>query len=199
VACAALWRAAEKASGSIGPTLPALVTGSLAVLLGFRVLVLADVYRRPGWARVATPAGSVWLTEPVAWTTSLALQDLARRPLPTRTLAGFPEGGFFHYVLGLKNPLPADQFFPGRFDRSGEGELVRRLEQVPPDAVVLVNVHAVGEGARAFGKDYLVELGSVIERDFRFASAYGPGARPGARIGDPSFFIEVRVPAAGRP
>ncbi|HKF45372.1 MAG TPA: hypothetical protein VKG01_19925 [Thermoanaerobaculia bacterium] len=199
VTCGALWRAAEKARDSVGPVSPALATGSLAVLLGFRVLVLADVYRRPGWTNVATPAGSVRLAEPVAWTTSLALQDLAGRNLPRRTLAGFPEGGFFHYVLNLKNPLPADQFFPGRFDRAGEEEIVRRLESDPPDAVVLVNVLAVGEGATAFGKDYNVELGAAIERDFRVARAFGPGARPGARIGDPGFFIEVRVPAGGRP
>src|SRR5215471_18321166 len=199
VTCGALWRAAEKARDSVGPVSPARATGSLAVLLGFRVLVLADVYRRPGWTNVATPAGSVRLAEPVAWTTSLALQDLAGRNLPRRTLAGFPEGGFFHYVLNLKNPLPADQFFPGRFDRAGEEEIVRRLESDPPDAVVLVNVLAVGEGATAFGKDYNVELGAAIERDFRVARAFGPGARPGARIGDPGFFIEVRVPAGGRP
>jgi hypothetical protein len=30
----------------------------------------------------------------------------------------------------------------------------------------------------------------------RVAAIYGPGARDEARVGDPGFFVEVRVPAA---
>ncbi|HKA36290.1 MAG TPA: hypothetical protein VKH43_05685 [Thermoanaerobaculia bacterium] len=195
VACVALWRLAEEASGQVGAALPRLTTGALAILLAFRALVLFDIYRGPGWSRIATSAGSLWLPEPVAWTTARALDDLGKRRRPAGTLAGFPEGGFFNYVLDLKNPLPAEQFFPGRFDRAGEADIVRRLEGNPPDALVLINVLAVGEGATAFGKDYLVELGEAIQRDFPVAASYGPGARPGARIGDPGFFIEIRTPA----
>jgi hypothetical protein len=74
-----------------------------------------------------------------------------------------------------------------------------RLEQDPPDAVVLINVVAVGEGIRAFGKDYLVKLAAVIEHRFRVVAAFGPGAQPSASIGDAQFFIEVRVPTAPAP
>ena len=63
---------------------------------------------------------------------------------------------------------------------------------------MIVNVVAVGEGIRAFGKDYLVKLAAVLEQHFRVAAAFGPGAQPSAAIGDPQFFIEVRVPAAPR-
>jgi hypothetical protein len=200
LACAWLWRAADTRARAIGETLPRLVTGALAVLLVFRLLVLADAYRRAGWTRVDTPAGSLVLPEPVASTTRLALDDLDRRLPPRGKLAGFPEAGFFNYVLGRDNPLSLEQFFPGHLnDNEGELGVARQLEKDPPDAVVLINVVAVGEGIRAFGKDYLVKLAAVIERRFRVAAAFGPGAGPTAAIGDPQFFIEVRVPAGSPP
>ena len=199
MACAGLWRAAERGALPIGPALPALVSGSLAILLAFRVLALTQAFRGRPWTRVSTPVGSVLLPEPIAWTSRLALEDLAKRPLSRKTLAGFPEAGFFNYVLNLENPLPAEQFFPGRFDRAGEAEIVRLLEANPPDAVVLINVLAVGEGARAFGKDYLADLDRTIHRDFVVAASFGPGARPEERVGDPDFFIEIRVPARRGP
>ena len=139
------------------------------------------------------------LPEPVASTTLLALEDLDRRLPPRGKLAGFPEAGFFNYVLGRDNPLSLEQFFPGHLNDEGELGVASRLEQDPPDAVVLINVVAVGEGIRAFGKDYLVKLAAVIERRFRVAAAFGPGAQPSASIGDPQFFIEVRVPVGSPP
>ena len=162
---------------------------------------LADLYRGSAWSPVVTPAGGVHLTEPIAATTNLALADLTRRLRPGGTLVGFPEGGFFNYVLGQRTPLREEQFFPGRLDAAAERRVARRLEEEPPDAILLANVHAVGEGARAFGKDYLLELAAVLERRFRVVAAFGPGAGPTAAIGDPQFFIEVRVPAPapGRP
>ena len=195
VAGLAFLRLADHAAVFLGPALPRLAAAALAVFLLARIAALADLYRGPAWSPVATPAGRVRLTEPIAATTNLALADLARRLRPGGTLVGFPEGGFFNYVLGQRTPLREEQFFPGRLDAAAERRVARRLEEEPPDAILLANVHAVGEGARAFGKDYLVELASVLERRFRVVAAFGPGAGPTAAIGDPQFFIEVRVPA----
>jgi hypothetical protein len=196
LATIAIGRLTDRASVSLGPSLPRLASVALAVFLLFRLAALADLYRRVPWNPVATPAGVVRLPEPIASTTQFALADLERRVRPAGTLVGFPEGGFFNYVLGRRTPLREEQFFPGRLDAETEGRVARLLEERPPDAVVLFNVHAVGEGARDFGKDYLQELGGVVQRRFRVAAAFGPGAAPGAAIGDPQFFIEVRVPVA---
>ena len=195
VATVAAFRLAQRASASLGPSLPSLVAAALAVFLFFRLAALTDLYRRPNWSPVATQAGTVRLLEPIASTTALALADLARRARPGGTLVGFPEGGFFNYVLEQRSPLREEQFFPDRLDAEAQRRAARLLEERPPDAVLMLNVHAVGEGARAFGKDYLTELAAVVERRFRVAAAFGPGAAPGAAIGDPQFFIEVRVPA----
>ncbi len=194
VACAGLWRAGQKWSPQIGEDLPGLLSAALSLLLCSRILVMAGYYRGPGWARVATPAGDLTLSEPIARTTRLALQDLERSLSPRARFTGFPEAGFFNYVLGKSNPLSFEQFFPGCLDEAGQTRAIAELERDPPEAIVLINALAVGEGARAFGKDYSRRLGQAIDRDFSFAASYGPGARPQERIGDPGFFIEIRVP-----
>jgi len=41
-----------------------------------------------------------------------------------------------------------------------------------------------------------VRLDAAIRSRTRAVAVYGPGAREAARIGDPGFFVEIRVPAA---
>ena len=195
VAAVGLSRLADRAARSRGLSgLPGLVTGVLIIFLGFRVTALTKIYRQPGWSRVDTPAGSLLLTEPYADTSRLALSELARRTPTKGTVVGFPEVGFLQYVLGRANPLPQDQFFPGHLDPSAERDAIRSIEHRPPDAFVYVNVLTIGHGAAAFGSDYLTQLDTAVRRLSRPVASFGPGARPGERIGDPDFFIEVRVP-----
>jgi hypothetical protein len=133
--------------------------------------------------------------EPVAGASRGALVDLARRVPEGGTIASFPEAGFFNWVLGRRNPLAQDQFFPGHLDRAAEEEAIGRLRSRPPDAVVFVNVLTIGHGPTAFGRDYLPRLGLFLRERFETAAVFGPNAGPDPRIGDPDFFIEVRVPA----
>lgn len=197
VAAAGLFGIADRAAARIGGALPRLAASSLAVFLAFRLLAMVDLYRRVGWGRVQTPAGSLSVPEPVADATAAAIEDLARLPAGA-TIAGFPEAGFFNYVLGKRSPFWLEQFFPGHLDEAGEARAVALLDEKPPDAIVFANVLAVGEGARAFGQDYLERLHEAVRSRYRTASIHGPGARPGARIGDPGFFVEVAVPRALR-
>ena len=195
VAQAGLFGAADRASASAGPALPRLLASALLVFALFRGLALSDFYRGRPWRRVATPAGSVMLPEPVGGATAGAIAALSSAPRGS-TLAGFPEGGFFSYALARRNPFREEQFFPGTLDADGERRAIRVLETQPPDVLLLANVLAVGEGAPAFGQDYYRDLAAAARARYRPAAAFGPGARPGARIGDPEFFVEIDVPAA---
>lgn len=198
VAATALLRCADHAGRSLNLAgLPRLAAGALIVFLGSRIAALSTIYRNPGWARVDTPAGSLRLLEPYATTSRLALDELARRTPANGTIAGFPEIGFLQYVLGRANPLPQDQFFPGHLDAVAEQDAIGRIERRPPDAFVYVNVLTIGHGPVAFGSDYLQRLDAAVRRLSHPVAAFGPGARAGERIGDPGFFIEIRVP--GRP
>ena len=161
----------------------------------FRVLRTAEQTGRT-WEPVETPAGSLWLPAPLGAATAAALADLDSRLPASGTLAGFPEAGFYNYVLGRKNPLRLEQFFPGHLDAAAERETAEILLRTPPDAVLLANVLAVGEGSRAFGTDYLRELDAAARSRFERAAIFGPGASGAARIGDPGFFVEILVPRA---
>jgi hypothetical protein len=197
VAAAGLFGAADRAAPAVGAMLPRLAAAALAVFFAFRLAAMADLYRGLPWEPVATPAGALRLPDPVARATRETLDALARLPADA-TLSGFPETGFFNYVLGLRNPFWLEQFFPGHLDAPGEARAVRVLETDPPDALVTANVLAVGEGARAFGQDYLGELAAAAGARYRPTAAFGPGARPGARIGDAQFFVEISTPISPR-
>lgn len=199
VAITALFNAADRLVPAVGPSLPRLASGTLVILLLFRVGSLGDLFRHTAWSRVRTPAGELFLLEPVALATRQALADLSRRLRPGGTLAGFPEIGFLNYALGARNPLPQEQFFPGHLNRRAEVETMQRLATSPPSAIVYVNVLAVGHRSVAFGEDYLEELDRFVRSRFSPAAAYGPGAAfphspTPLKIGDPDFFIEIRVP-----
>src|SRR5204862_524538 len=100
VAVAMLFRAAARVPAQIDvsprPTaFPGLVAASLAVFLAARIGALALAYRDPAWSRVATPAGSLFVIEPLAGATRDALANLSRRVPPNGSIVGFPEAGFF--------------------------------------------------------------------------------------------------------
>ena len=175
-----------------------MTAGAVALFLLSRGASVARFYRQPGWTLVRTPVGGVRLLEPVASTTQAALADLGARVPAGGSLAGFPEAGFFTYALNLRNPSWIEQYFPGRLDAAGEDRAIALLAERPPDALLFLNVVAIGEGQRAFGTDYLRRLDSAARAAFRTEAIYGPGARPGARIGDPGFFVEIRVPESAK-
>ncbi len=194
VAAAAIFAASDRSVPRLGAALPGLAAAALALFALVRVADAFDRNRGPLWTRVSTPAGPVVLPEPVAETTRRTLEDLAERLGPGATLAGFPEVGFFNYVLGRRNPFSHEQYFPGHLDASAEERFAADLAARPPGVLLYANVLAVGEGAHAFGEDYLVGLDAAVRARTRVAAIYGPGAREEARIGDPGFFVEVRVP-----
>ncbi len=200
VAVTALLRGADRAGQSPGLAgLPRLAAGALAVFLFSRAATLTAIYRRPGWVRVETAAGSAVIPEPYATASRQALEELARRTPSHGTMVGFPEIGFLQYALGRTNPLAQDQFFPGHLATEAEEEAVRRLQRSPPDAFVYVNVLTIGHGPVAFGADYLQRLDAAVRHLSHPVAAFGPGARPQERIGDPGFFIEIRVPSKRLP
>jgi hypothetical protein len=193
VAIAGVFRAADRLAPAAGRALPRLTAAAIGIFALYRSAALVDLYRGRAWGAVETPAGSLRLPEPIAGATSAALGVLRRLP-PGATLAGFPEAGFFNYVLGRRNPFWVEQFFPGHFDEQSEARAIAVLTSRPPDVLVRANVVAVGEGSPAFGRDYLRHLDQASRESYRTVAMFGPGAREGARIGDPGFFVELAVP-----
>ena len=193
-AAAAAWRAARSAAPSAGPSLPRLVTAALVLFTLFRTASQVRDYRFPAWTPVATRVGTVVLPEPVGGATRAALLALEQRLPAGARVTGFPETGFFNYALGLTSATRYEQYFPGHQDAEAEERLVEELAARPPAAILVANVLAVGEHSPAFGKDYLSRLDAFVRSRFPLAAAWGPGAGPDPRVGDPQFFVAVRVP-----
>lgn len=195
LAAAMALRTSRAATRALGPALPALTAGALSIFLLLRLAAQAAGFRGTGWAPVATPAGGVVLREPVASTTRLALAELARLVPEDGRMVGFPEGGFFNYVRGRKSLTPFEQFFPGHADTAeDERRIIQQLDSSPPNAAFLCDVLAVGEHHPAFGRDYLIALDRFVRERFVAVASFGPGAGLDARIGDPQFFVTIRVP-----
>ncbi|MFN2384775.1 MAG: hypothetical protein ABR576_00540 [Thermoanaerobaculia bacterium] len=157
-------------------------------LLG--VARLARFFPRSASERVATSAGAVRLPSDRAFALSGALDYLGTRLRPGDDLAGFPEGGFFDFVLGARNPLRQDAVYPGHLDAAAEARLAERIEAAGPRFVLLVNQVPPGFGPRAFGKDYGVGVWDAVERNYRVAAAFGD-PRPDAPPGEGPFFIRI--------
>lgn len=165
----------------------AVVFLALAVL---GVARLARFFPKSSAERVATPAGALRLAPDRAFAVSGAMDYLRPRLRPGDGLAGFPEGGFFHFVLGAPNPLRQDAVYPGHLDRAAESRLIHAIERVGPRFVLLVNQVPPGFGPRGFGKDYAAGVWDAVERNYRVAAAFGD-PRPDAPAGEGPFFIRI--------
>jgi hypothetical protein len=151
---------------------------------------LARFFPKSGSERIATPAGALRLPADRAFALSGALDYLRSRRQPGDGLAGFPEGGFFHFVLGFPNPLRQDAVYPGHLDAAAQARLVERIETAGPRFVVLVNQVPPGFGPRGFGVDYAAGAWDSVERKYRVAAAFGD-PRPDAPPGQGPFFIRI--------
>ena len=151
---------------------------------------LARFFPKGSAERIATPAGALRLTPDRAFAVSGAVDYLRSRLRPGDGLAGFPEGGFFHFVLGAPNPLRQDAVYPGHLDRAAESRLIDAIERAGPRFVLLANHAPPGFGPRGFGKDYAAGVWDAVERNYRVAAAFGD-PRPDAPPGEGPFFIRI--------
>jgi hypothetical protein len=183
-------------SGRFRRRLAAIAVG-LAALFLFRLGALAW---GPHSVRLETPAGSLRLPWQQANAVTATLDYLAGRARPGDALTGFPEGGFFNFTTGMRNPLREDQIFPGVLDSDREAAAVARLLADPPRFVLLANRPTSEYGARAFGRDYAVDLWSAVAGRYHLAASLGD-AREDAPVGARRFFIRVyerNLPSGGR-
>jgi hypothetical protein len=167
---------------------PAAFRHRAGILLAAAALLFLYQLARLDWRAnvgpVATPAGPLRLRFGEAVAVDEALAYLAAHALPGDTLAAFPEGGFFNFVTGLRNPLREEQVFPGVLAGPREIAAARRLELARPRFVLLCNRPTREYGPVRFGTDYAVELWRRVERLYVPTAVFGvapESARPGAR------------------
>jgi hypothetical protein len=86
---------------------------------------------------------------------------------PTGTLAVFPEGITINYLTRTTTPLSFHTFTPVETaDTRVEDEILREIQQHPPDRVAIVNRNVREYGYRGFGVDYDRRLMAWIDANY---------------------------------
>ena len=180
----------------LAPLLPAPRLFRYRVAIVFAVFGLLFLYRveradnGPRAVALATAAGTLRLPAQEAATIGQTLRYLERRARAGETLAAFPEGGFFNFVLGLRSPLRQDLIVPGVLSGAREDAVARQVEASGPRFVLLCNRPTPEYGPVAFGRDYAEKLWSEVESRYVLTRSFG-WARSDAPVGARRFFIRV--------
>jgi hypothetical protein len=165
----------------------AVVFAAFGVLFLYRV-GMAD--NGPRIVALQTAAGTLRLPPQEAAAIGQTLRYLERNARVGETLAAFPEGGFFNFVLRLRSPLRQDLIVPGVLSGEREDAVVRQVEVSGPRYVLLCNRPTPEYGPVAFGRDYAARLWSEVESRYVLTRSFG-WARPSAPVGARRFFIRL--------
>lgn len=180
----------------LAPRLPAPRLFRFRLAVVFAVFGLLFLYRvgvadnGPRTVALATAAGTLRLPAQEAAAIGQTLRYLERKARAGETLAAFPEGGFFNFVLGLRSPLRQDLIVPGVLSGEREDAVARQVEVAGPRYVLLCNRPTPEYGPIAFGRDYAARLWSGVESRYVLTRSFG-WARPSAPVGARRFFIRV--------
>jgi hypothetical protein len=166
-----------------------------AALVSWQIVHLTwnvSYFRTPErWRKVEAARGFFWVTPPERGRLfGEALSVLLKQKKAGESLAAFPEGSMFNFLGDLPTPLPQEQFLPGMLDRISEKNLVRKLEQSPPQWVVVTSADYSFFGAGQFGVDFYQRIGNFIRSNYRLSylfRSYDP--TPAGGFGNPVIAI----------
>jgi len=165
----------------------AVVFATFGLLFLYRV-GMAD--NGPRTMALHTAAGTLRLPQQEAAAIGQTLRYLEHNARAGETLAAFPEGGFFNFVLRLRSPLRQDLIVPGVLSGESEDAVARQVELSGPRYVLLCNRPTPEYGPVAFGRDYAARLWSGVESRYVLTRSFG-WARPSAPVGARRFFIRL--------
>jgi hypothetical protein len=160
-----------------------------AVLLLLGALFLVQIARAgadPRLVRLDTPVGALRLRAGEAAAVDGTLRFLAAHGHPGDSLASFPEGGFFNFVSGLKNPLRETLILPGVLDTAGEAAVVARLDRERPPFLLLCHRPTAEFGTGPFGKGYAAGLWGEVEKCYVEVTPPFSGSRR-----RPNWFVRI--------
>jgi hypothetical protein len=171
-----------------------MATILLLVVAGFGAVAGADSLRYPWKRRLATRMGNVFLPPNEA----SFFEKLRGELQAGETALVIPEINAVDVLFGVRSVPPLLDLMPGWLDAHVERELIPRLEQSPPDVVVIFHRPMPEFGFSRFGRGYGMLLEEWILRNYRPVlsdrggsifrrrpSAIGPILTPGGRRSKP--------------
>ncbi len=142
------------------------LAAALLLVGGLFLMQMARAGADPRLVRLDTPVGALRLRAGEAAAVGGTLRLLAAQAQASDSLASFPEGGFFNFVSGHRNPLRETLLLPGSLDAAGEAAIVARLDRERPRFLLLCHRPTAEFGTGPFGKGYAVGLWSEIEERY---------------------------------
>ena len=127
--------------------------------------------RYPDNVSVDTPGGKVVLTPPQRD----LFRIVARNCAPGERALIIPETFGLDALFALRNVSPQPWATPGWFDDRVETQLLHRLQQSPPDVVVLITRSWEEYGSEPFGVGYGLKLSDWISQNFRIVGSVAQG------------------------
>jgi hypothetical protein len=163
---------------------------AIALFLWFSVAALSSqLYEAKVWQLGS--GDDLLHTDPRGEVLDSALSRI--RELEPRSMVVLPEGVILNYLARVPNPTPYFNFIPPELLMFGEEQIVRALENVHPDVVVLVHRDASTYGLPYFGRDYGAALDSWARLNYSLDSRFGREPFKGSAW---EFGVDVMVPRA---
>ena len=159
----------------------------LSLWLIITIFVFGYRYRKTFPVLLATPRGSLYVTNGNAVAMNEALDFLAKNSTTNDLIAVVPEGSALGFLSNRRLNQRHQILIPDFMDASEEQRAIAQLSQVK--YVLIVNRPMREFGFEAFGRDFYQAYGSHLQENYRVVKMCG--AETSAEIGNHRFFIKI--------
>jgi hypothetical protein len=151
----------------------------LRALIGLAVLAVSGWLTWKGVANLRYPDSvAVETRERPVWTTPAKAElfrAIARQSRAGERVLLVPESYAIDALFQLRSVSPLIQAIPGWLDEDAERQLIPRLEQSPPDLIVLLERPVAEFGSKPFGVGYGLMLADWCQRNYQVVESLPAG------------------------
>lgn len=166
--------------------------GAVLVLGWSGFHVTATVTRSLSKTEQLGTGADLFLGDPRSAILQRSARYLDKRLQPSERVVALPEGIILNYLLRRRSSVACMSFMPPELIAFGEQRVLARLEETPPDAVVIVHKDTSEYGFPLFGRDYGVGIMAWVRQHYvREALIGDEPLTPRSRFG-----VEIMRPRA---
>jgi hypothetical protein len=160
----------------------AMLAGLLAGLTGAQAWDRVREYRESPVEWTSLPGARLYLPKEESQFVKAAA-DRIRLVTPERAyVAVFPEPGFLLFVTGRRSPFVDETFAPGAQGARSEAEMIERLQQRRPAAILVTNRPFPEYGSDIYGQGILDRFVTELSKDYVAVERIGGPPAPLTRV-----------------